>query len=91
MRPVHTFTVVRPLPERLRALHDVAYNLWWSWHEDGRRLFERMHPDLWQLTRHNPLLVLDRMDPSRLESLEQDEAFLEHLDRVQAALDAYMG
>ena len=90
MKPVRTFTVVRPLPDALRPLHEIAYNLWWSWNDDARRLLERVHPDLWALTRHNPLLTLERMDPSRLETLAADADFLAHMERVLASLRGYM-
>ena len=27
------------LPERISGLREMAYNLWWSWHPEGRELF----------------------------------------------------
>ncbi|MGC9514345.1 DUF3417 domain-containing protein, partial [Methanocrinis sp.] len=27
------------LPSRIAKLGDLAYNLWWSWHPEGRELF----------------------------------------------------
>jgi starch phosphorylase len=27
------------LPERIEGLEELAYNLWWSWHPEGRSLF----------------------------------------------------
>ena len=90
MKPVRTFTVVRPLPARLAPLQQIAYNLWWSWNEDGWRLFERLHPDLWELTGHNPMMTLERVDPSRLDDLAEDDGFIEHMERVADALAAYL-
>jgi glycogen phosphorylase len=90
MKPVRTFTVTRPLPARVAALQEIAYNLWWSWDEDAQALFARLHPDLWELTHHNPLLVLDRCDRTRLDALAEDAEFLAHLDRVSGALASYM-
>ncbi|MCK4715704.1 MAG: DUF3417 domain-containing protein, partial [Candidatus Marinimicrobia bacterium] len=31
MKPIQKFTVSPVLPERLKRLQDIAYNLWWSW------------------------------------------------------------
>jgi hypothetical protein len=28
------------LPERISGLREPAYNLWWSWHPEGRALFK---------------------------------------------------
>jgi hypothetical protein len=28
------------LPEKISGLRELAYNLWWSWHPEGRALFQ---------------------------------------------------
>ena len=45
-RSIRTFTVLPHLPERLQALHKLAYNMWWCWNQDAVALFRRVDADL---------------------------------------------
>jgi glycogen phosphorylase len=78
------------LPERLARLKDLAYNLWWSWHPEARALFKEIDRNLWAETHHNPVALLRRTAPERLEALAKDEGFLGRVDAVIASLDRYM-
>jgi len=48
---------VLKLPPRLSRLDRLAYNLWWSWHPEGRQLFSAIDPDLWEYVYHNPVTI----------------------------------
>jgi starch phosphorylase len=89
-RPVRTFTVLPQLPPRLRALHKLAYNMWWCWHHEAISLFRRIDADAWGAVEHSPVKLLSAVDQSRLEQLLDDDGFLAHMDRVEKAFDAYM-
>ena len=90
MRPVRSFHVKPALPERLRALEGLAYNLRWSWDHETISLFRRVDHDLWEEAGHNPVLLLGSVRQERLLELAEDEAFLSHLDRVTEALRDYV-
>ena len=90
MRPVRTFHVKPALPERLKPLEELAYNLRWSWDHETLSLFGRLDPDLWDETRHNPVLMLGSISQERLQEAAQDEAFLAHMDRVAEELRDYV-
>ncbi len=90
MKPIKTFTVSPILPQRLQRLRDIADNLWWSWESDARELFRRLDADLWEETRHNPLLVLSRIDQKILYEREQDDSYVYQLERVAEKFDQYM-
>ena len=90
MRPVKTFHVQPALPERLRPLEDLAYNLRWSWDHETISLFRRLDRDLWEESGHNPVLMLGSIAQERLREVAQDEAFLAHMDRVAADLSEYV-
>ncbi len=86
------------LPDRIRGLATIATNLWWSWNLDTRELFRHMDPNLWQRTRHNPLELLQRIEPSRLQELAKDEAWIARFDdtlsrfrEAQASTDTWFG
>ncbi len=89
-RSIRPFTVLPCLPDRLRPLQTLAYNLWWSWNADAVALFRRVNPDLFEALDHSPIRLLGATDQSRYEQLEQDDGFLAHMDRVAAALDHYL-
>lgn len=76
------------LPERIGGLAAVATNISWSWHRDARRLFQLLDDSLWHLTRHNPVAILRRIDPGRLNECARDPRFLELYDRVLTRFDA---
>jgi len=75
------------LPERLAGLTRLATNLWWSWHRESRILFYVLDPLLWRRTRHNPIALLQDVDPARLAAAAEDAEFLATLDRACADLD----
>lgn len=70
------------LPARIEGLAALAVNLVWSWHRNARDLFHRVDPVLWRLSQHNPITLLNRVSPDRLEALTRDGEFLGLYDRV---------
>lgn len=88
--PIRTYTVLPKLPERLRPLQTLAYNMWWSWNTDAVALFRRINPDLFEALDHSPIRLLGATPQSRLEELAADDAFLAHMDRVASALNHYL-
>jgi glycogen phosphorylase len=87
---LHRFTVIPSLPKELAGLQRIAYNLWWTWDPDAIGLFKRLDPELWRLTRHNPLEMLGNLQQAALESLMADEGFMSHLAQVEERLDDYL-
>ncbi len=90
MKPIRTFAVIPSLPSQLERLGDIARNLRWAWNHDAVALFRRLDESLWLEVGHNPVLMLGRIDQSRLEEIANDEAFLVQLERVARDLDSYM-
>jgi starch phosphorylase len=88
-RPVRTFTVLPHLPERLQALHKLAYNLWWCWNHEAVSLFRRVD-DRFEELENSPVKLLSVIDQERVEQLLHDEGFLAHMDRVEEALQSYL-
>ncbi len=74
------------LPARIDGLADLATNLSWSWNPEARALFRHIDEPLWHLTRHNPIDLLRRVDPSRLAACAQDAEFLRHYDHLMGWL-----
>jgi len=75
------------LPPRIARLSDLAYNLWWSWHQEARDLFKLLDFPLWRSTNHNPVRMLEEASPERLARAAKDPLFLRHYDAVMLAFD----
>jgi len=90
MRAIREFTVSPSLPEKLKPLRELAYNLWWSWNFQAIDLFRQMDEDLWEETNHNPILMLGTIKQARLQAAAEDEAFLAYLERVCHEFGQYM-
>ncbi len=90
MKPIRTFTIVPSLPEPLKPLRVIAYNLHWAWDHDAIGLFLRLDSDLWESTGHNPVRMLGTIDQEKLNAAVEDEGFMAHLERVYRDLNDYM-
>lgn len=77
---IQKYTVVPKVPERLKALLEIARNLWWIWNRNAVALFRRVDLDLWEDSHHNPMQLLGALRHERLLALSEDEAFLAHMD-----------
>jgi len=89
-RSYRTYTVLPQLPERLKPLHAVAYNLWWSWHPEAWDLFRRVDADRFEELDHSPVRLLGAIGQERIRELNADDGFLAHLDRVAGQLERYL-
>jgi starch phosphorylase len=88
---ISAYYLIPPLPEGLEELAEAALDLRWSWSHKTDFLWERIDPDLWNLTR-NPWLILQSVSFARLKTLAQNPAFRkqvgEHLKEHREALEA---
>jgi len=76
------------LPERIRGLERLSYNLWWSWHRLARELFPALDLQAWRESDHNPLRMLTLLPQETLDRASRDKDFLENYDSVMAEFDA---
>jgi glycogen phosphorylase len=58
----------------LDALTELALDLRWSFNHSADKLWERLDPDLWDLT-HNPWIVLQTVSEEKLQSVATDPDF----------------
>lgn len=75
------------MPEKLKRLPELAYNLWWSWMPEAREVFKRLDLSLWRSTQHNPVEMLREISPERLDAAAQDAAFNRLLNKVLIMFD----
>ena len=90
VKPDATVSVTPKLPKALNRLLELAYNMRFAWDHETYTLFRRIDPEIWEATNHNPVAVLGRVNQERLDALQNDPAFMAHLEHVCADFDEYM-
>ena len=90
MKPIGTFKVRPCLPDALKPLLRLAYNLRWSWDHAAIDLFRRFDRDLWEASGRNPVRALGSVDQSVLDAAARDDSLLAHLQGVSEKFDAYL-
>ena len=83
-------TVVPQLPEKIRRLEEISYNLWWSWNTEFLKLFQIIDVDLWEKCKKNPIKFLKLIDQAKLEKYANDETFLKKYNAIVENYDGYM-
>ena len=89
-RSIRTFTVLPHIPERLKALQKLAYNMWWCWNPEATALYRRIDGAAFEGLDQSPVKLLGAVSQTRLDELLLDDGFLAHMDRVEEAFDNYM-
>ncbi|OGS34388.1 MAG: alpha-glucan phosphorylase [Elusimicrobia bacterium RIFOXYB2_FULL_49_7] len=89
-RNAHQYVVIPSLPDQLKGLLDIAYNLWWVWNSEAVELFRRIDRDLWEESYHNPIRLLGAIGQNRLQELATDNSFISHMERIQEDLNRYL-
>src|SRR3954447_8207597 len=78
------------IPDRIARLHELAYNLWWTWNPEATALYASIDPALWERVEHSAVRVLSEVDGDILARRAADPDFLARYDAVLAIFDAYM-
>jgi len=76
---------------KLENLQLLAKNLWWCWNYRAEELYKEVDAERWEETEHNPLALLESLSYQRIQELEQDNSFLERLNKVYDEFEEYMG
>ena len=90
MRALKSFTVRARLPEPLAPLHDIAYNLRWSWDDSTRDLFRWLDPEGWEEANHDPVRLLGAVPRDRLEAMVKDPGFLSFMNEIHGEQQQYV-
>lgn len=83
-------TVKSRIPEDLEKLSEISRNLWWVWNSEATELFADLDPELWKECGHNPVLLLERMNYEKLETLANDKVILRRMNDVYSKFREYI-
>jgi starch phosphorylase len=90
MKPILQFRVLPNIPEEIKPLERLAYNLRFSWNPEVCKLFIRLDSRLWEQSGHNPVYMLHRIDQKILREVAEDEGFVAHMERLVRDMDEYL-
>ncbi|MDR2149760.1 MAG: alpha-glucan family phosphorylase [Spirochaetaceae bacterium] len=79
---ISTYTVKPKLPDSLKALEELANNLWLSWNYDAVQLFIRLDYDTWVRSQQSPVRTLGMVSQEKLEQTAKDDSYIAALDEV---------
>lgn len=82
--------VERAIPSELHHLEELSKNIWWSWNDSARQLFESLDPEMWNMVERNPIAQLDKLSLTRLKEFAADKEFLARLETVYTEFKTYM-
>jgi starch phosphorylase len=71
-------------------LHELAYNLWWSWNHSAREIFRELSPFVWDQSNHNPVEVLNWVSGRELTARLRDPEYRKKVTRVYKDFRLYM-
>ena len=83
-------TVKSELPSKLKALDELAKNLWWVWNSEAKALFRDLNPDLWRSTGENPVMLLQQLSFERIKEVMASDELMNRIAKVHADFKDYM-
>lgn len=78
------------LPENLKKLQELSYNLWWVWNSNAKNIFREIDLDTWHRCDSNPITLLNHLSYEKMLELTEDKAFMKKLDETYDEFRAYM-
>jgi starch phosphorylase len=90
MQPLRAYSVAPKLPAKLEGLWELAYNFWFAWNYAIEEIFVQIDQRIWLESYKNPVFFLNRVPQKTLETLANDELFLERLKEARNSLRHYL-
>ncbi|MBQ3034219.1 MAG: alpha-glucan family phosphorylase, partial [Deferribacterales bacterium] len=87
---IREYEVKISLPDKLKSLETIAYNLWWAWNTPASNLYKEINPDLWESSGHNPISVISSLTKEDCKRLMDDDVFMASLHDVAESYKRYM-
>lgn len=86
-RDVHVHS---SLPAKLRPLEEIAHNIWWTWSDEAKDVFNLLDLEEYEKHDKNPVALLQNLKSERIDELVKDEAIIERINKVHKSFKDYM-
>ena len=81
-------TLAEQLPDPLRPLAHLAFNVWWSWQPDGEALWRALDAVAWESCDRNPVRLLRELPRRTLQDAASSATVRDRMAALAARLDA---
>ena len=78
------------IPQPIARLPELASNLFFSWHQSARSLFEDLDPQLWEQVNGNPRLMLRCVSQESIDRAAASETYQGYYREVIESFEAYL-
>ncbi len=78
------------LPDKIKQLHELSHNLWWTWNYKASDLFEAIDPEQWEKCEKSPIKLLELVSYNKLTEISENKEFVDKLNEVYASFVEYM-
>lgn len=78
------------LPVELQPLEKLAKNIWWVWNNEAIEIFETIDFKLWEETKQNPVLFLQKLSLEKTKEIINDSSLMSMIDKVVKNFEAYL-
>ncbi|MBC8319605.1 MAG: alpha-glucan family phosphorylase [Bacteroidetes bacterium] len=82
--------VQNKLPDVLKPLKELAYNLWWSWNYEATNMFAEIDSGKWKAYENNPVRLVESLSKEEIDGLQNDHKFITLLNKVTTNFKNYM-
>lgn len=89
-KSAHAFEVVYNIPEALKPLQRLAQNFRWTWIHETRQIFKAVDRQLWEEVEHNPLELVHRLSPERMQRILADDTLMAKIRACDEELTRYL-
>lgn len=72
------------------GLHELAYNLWWTWNPRAQDIFQLLSERKWRASNHNAVAVLKSISRQELRARLWEKEFYEQVNGVVSDFHSYM-
>lgn len=86
-RDVHVHSI---LPEELRPLEEIAHNIWWTWSDETKDIFNLLDIEEYEKNDKNPVALLHNLNTERTEELLNDKSLLDRIANVYKSYKDYV-
>lgn len=86
---IREYEVKVKLPEELKPLEEMAYNLWFAWNSPATAIYKKINEKVWEESEHNPLAVISALTQEDCQKLIDDAVFMSNLNDVYGSFEQY--
>ncbi|CUS97934.1 alpha-glucan family phosphorylase [Candidatus Kryptobacter tengchongensis] len=74
----------------INELHELAYNLWWTYNPEAQEIFENLSPMIWKISNHNAVQTLKSISKNELKARLSNPEFSSKVKKILEEFKQYL-